>query len=152
MNHREQLVDTGLKQLRARDALAQASPAVEAALQREFRVYQRRRHLTSLAAWAAVAATIVLAIALSVHAPQPLASDGPSVAEARGPELATEFIPLQPLPADPDEFTQVIRVRLPRGELRRFGLAPLSQPLEGTIQADVVLGRDGTAQAVRFVH
>lgn len=151
MNQREQLLDNALKQLRAMDALAQASPAVEAVLQREFRLHRQRRRGASFAAWATVAATVVVACALSVRAPQPLASNKPA-AEARRPELATEFIPLRPLPADPDEFTQLIRVRLPRGELRRFGLAPVSQPLEGTVEADIVLGRDGVAQAVRFVH
>ncbi len=151
MNPRQLLLDNALRQLREIDADAQASPAVEAAVQREFRFRQRRRSATP-AAWGAVAAMVVAAVALSVRPPEPVASRQPRPSETPGTELATEFIPLQSTPAGPGEFSQVIRVRLPRTELRRFGLAPAYQPLEGTVQADIVLGRDGVAQAVRFVH
>ncbi len=133
---------------------------VEALVRREFIQRRKQRGLVRLLTWSAVAAAVVLAVALTARLPKPASVEQPQAAsqaagapvEPRRVELTTEFIPLQPAPADPDEFSQVIRVQLPRSELRRFGLAPFDQPLEGTVRADVVLGRDGRAQAVRFVY
>ena len=45
----------------------------------------------------------------------------------------------------------MVRVRLPRSALAAFGLPMNEQRAEETIQADVVLGEDGLARAVRFV-
>lgn len=68
----------------------------------------------------------------------------------RGREVVTEFIPLVYDP-EPVEHGRMVRVRLPRSALAAFGL-PINEPrAEETIQADVVLGEDGLARAVRFV-
>jgi len=160
MRNGEQHLEDGLRRLREADAGMEAPMAVEALVRREFMQRRRQHRVVRLLAWSGVAAAVVLAVALtarpskSVSVEQPRAASpaaGTPVAPRRV-ELTTEFIPLQPAPADPDEFSQVIRVRLPRSELRRFGLAPFGQPLEGTVRADVVLGNDGRAQAVRFVY
>ena len=49
------------------------------------------------------------------------------------------------------ERGQIVRVRLPRSALTVFGLPVNEEHVEETIRADVVLGEDGLARAVRFV-
>ena len=68
-------------------------------------------------------------------------------------EVATEFLPLTygdnliPL-----EGGQVVRIRLPRSALTSFGL-PVNEERAGEhIKADVLLGQDGVARAIRFVR
>ncbi len=65
-------------------------------------------------------------------------------------EVMTDFIPVVYDP-EPVEHGRMIRVRLPRSALSAFGLPMNEQRAEETIQADVVLGEDGLARAVRFV-
>lgn len=72
-------------------------------------------------------------------------------------EIATDFFPLRPEPLiESGEWLRIVRTHIPRGELRRFGLAatpvPASPQLSSDVAADVVLGNDGTARAIRFVH
>jgi hypothetical protein len=67
-------------------------------------------------------------------------------------EVTTEFLPFpyaEGLSAD--ERVQLIHVRLPGEALTFFGLPPAADPL-ATVPADVLLGQDGTARAVRFVR
>jgi hypothetical protein len=68
--------------------------------------------------------------------------------EAR--EVVTEFMPVVYDP-EPLERGLVVRVRLPRSALAAFGLPVNEQHAEEPIKADVVLGEDGLARAVRFV-
>jgi hypothetical protein len=65
-------------------------------------------------------------------------------------EVVTDFIPVVYDP-EPVEHGRMVRVRLPRSALASFGLPMNEQRTEETIQADVVLGEDGLARAVRFV-
>ncbi len=65
-------------------------------------------------------------------------------------EVVTDFIPVVYDP-EPVEHGRMVRVRLPRSALAAFGLPMNEQRAEETIQADVVLGEDGLARAVRFV-
>ena len=79
------------------------------------------------------------------------------VVQAEAYEIATDFFPLRAGPVlVPGELAQVVRTRVPRRELRRFGLAqPDFYPSVGVrqdIRADIVFGYDGTARAIRFVH
>lgn len=68
-------------------------------------------------------------------------------------EVATDFLPLP----YGDTLTtleggHVVRVRLPHSALTTFGL-PVNQDHRGElIQADVLLGEDGLARAIRFVR
>jgi hypothetical protein len=67
-------------------------------------------------------------------------------------EVTTEFLPFpyaEGLSAG--ERVQLIHVRLPGEALTFFGLPPAADPL-ATVPADVLLGQDGTARAVRFVR
>ncbi len=65
------------------------------------------------------------------------------------PEAPIEFVPLMPM--TPQELTgsfQIVRVQMPRASL-----GPLRSPLEPPselVEADVLLGEDGTARAIRL--
>ena len=65
-------------------------------------------------------------------------------------ERVTDFIPIIYDP-EPIERGQIVRVRLPRSALAAFGLPLNEEHAEEPIRADVVLGEDGIARAVRFV-
>lgn len=81
----------------------------------------------------------------------------PATAPAPATEIATDFFPLRPDPLmEPGEWLRIVRARIPRSELRRFGLAaaPVFSATQQSpdVAADVVLGNDGTARAIRFIH
>jgi hypothetical protein len=68
-------------------------------------------------------------------------------------EIQTEFLPFMAYrPLSPEEQRQIVRVRLPRSALHVFGLPINMERSREPVQADVVLGEDGTALAVRFVR
>ncbi len=54
-------------------------------------------------------------------------------------------------PIDPAEGGAIVRVTLPRSAIRRFGIAVDETDSPDRITADVMLGSDGVARAVRFV-
>jgi hypothetical protein len=65
---------------------------------------------------------------------------------------ATAFVPLPfAPPVAPSEDQQVVRVRLPRGAMRQFGVIVREDRLREPVQADFLLGQDGVARAVRLV-
>jgi len=66
-------------------------------------------------------------------------------------EIMTDFIPMTYDP-HPIERGRVVRVRLPRTALAAFGLPVNEQQAEQPIRADVVLGEDGLARAIRFIE
>lgn len=68
------------------------------------------------------------------------------------PEVASDFLalPFAP-PFDPGDGGQVVRVRLPRSAMRAVGLPVREDAWYERVPADVVLGQDGVARAVRFV-
>jgi hypothetical protein len=72
-------------------------------------------------------------------------------AAAEEREMMTDFIPLVYDPS-PIELGRLVRVRLPRAALVAFGLPVNELRAEEPIQADVLLGDDGLARAVRFVR
>ena len=47
---------------------------------------------------------------------------------------------------------RVVRVQLPRSALARFGLPVNAERAGEPVKADVLLGEDGTARAIRFVR
>jgi hypothetical protein len=67
--------------------------------------------------------------------------------------IATDFLalPYAP-PLDPGDGGQVVRVRLPRAAMRIVGLPVNEDRWYERVPADVVLGQDGIARAVRFVN
>jgi hypothetical protein len=72
-------------------------------------------------------------------------------ADAR--EITTEFIPLvQDGGFTQSEGTHLVRVELPRSALSSFGIPVNAEQSGGRVKADVLLGEDGTARAIRFVR
>ena len=65
-------------------------------------------------------------------------------------EVMTDFIPIVYDP-EPIERGQIVRIRLPRAALATFGIPVNEEHAEEAIRADVLLGEDGLARAVRFV-
>jgi len=65
-------------------------------------------------------------------------------------EAMTDFIPIVYDP-EPVERGQIVRIRLPSSALTEFGLPVNEEHVDETIRADVLLGEDGLARAVRFV-
>jgi hypothetical protein len=68
-------------------------------------------------------------------------------------EIATEFIPLIHGEAmTPSDGGQIVRVDMPRSALMSFGLPMNMERGGGRVKADVVVGNDGLARAIRFVR
>lgn len=72
---------------------------------------------------------------------------------AAAQEVATEFIPLVPAgPYTQAEEGHLVRVELPRSALASFGLPVNAEAQGGRVKADVLMGQDGIARAIRFVR
>jgi hypothetical protein len=86
----------------------------------------------------------------SIESPQPVNVAASSTADDA---IATDFIPLN-YATDLSNLDsgRVVRVELPRTALARYGL-PMNAEREGEpVKADVLLGDDGLARAIRFVR
>jgi hypothetical protein len=82
----------------------------------------------------------------------PTAKENTSTPTAKD-EIATGFFPLTyGGPPNLQEGGQMLRVELSRDAVARFGL-PVNMDRTGErVKADVLVGSDGLAQAIRFVH
>lgn len=68
-------------------------------------------------------------------------------------EIATAFIPLaERRGLAPADSLQLVRVELPRAALVSFGLPMNVERADQRIKADVLVGNDGVARAIRFVR
>lgn len=68
-------------------------------------------------------------------------------------EIATDFMPLGYLsPVTLQDGGQIVRVELPRSALANFGLPVNMDRYHEKVKADVLLGVDGLAHAIRFVQ
>jgi hypothetical protein len=73
--------------------------------------------------------------------------------EANESEITTDFIPLmQGARLTQTDGVRMVRVELPRSALARFGLPVNAEQTNGRVKADVLLGEDGLARAIRFVR
>jgi hypothetical protein len=67
-------------------------------------------------------------------------------------EIATDFMPMSGSDPIPIDSGSLVRVELPRSALESFGL-PMNMERAGErIKADVLVGSDGLARAIRFVR
>jgi hypothetical protein len=126
-----------------------ASAGIEARLLAEVRsIAAARRRRMAIAAFAAAA---VVLFALWIGSQRFLSSRS---SESRVAEVTTDFMPLA-YSGVPSTDLQVVRLAVPRTALVSFGLTP-PEPLErasaDTVLADVLVGDDGLARAVRFVR
>ena len=68
-------------------------------------------------------------------------------------EVATEFMPLGELsPAMIQDGGQIVRVKMRRSALVRFGLPVNMERYNENVKADLLVGSDGLAHAIRFVQ
>jgi hypothetical protein len=69
------------------------------------------------------------------------------------PEVVSHFMPLGDTnPVNIQDGAQVVRVELPRYAMARFGLPVNMERYDERVKADVWLGADGLARAIRFVQ
>jgi hypothetical protein len=160
--HDASRLNADLAQLRVALRSVEAPAADEAELRASFRDAQRRRARQAagergggdrrlpLAAAAAVVLAVGAALAAVVLRGE---SDSPVLASApvadRAPEAAAPISAFQPLlssPGLPSSSYSVVRVRIP---LSAFAVVP-GTAQDGTIEADLLVGEDGLARAIRF--
>jgi hypothetical protein len=137
--------------------VARVAPELDPRLVAEFRVRYPGGSRSRAARWfgLALAATLVSAIAV----PMWIASRGAGLfpgdpGSASTGEVSTAFLPL-PYSGVPMSDGQIVRIEVPRAALATFGLLPVdsvSTEITGTVLADVIVGEDGLARAVRFVR
>lgn len=125
-------------------------PRVELALLSAFRAQNRRNRIRRYGPWA-VAAAVVIAMVPLVTYPRKRTPEPPMAHTQTAGE--SPFYAIGP-GAGIDGFAPVIRMRLPRRELRRIGLAAWGPESGETtnLEVDVLVGRDGVAKAVRLVR
>jgi hypothetical protein len=76
-----------------------------------------------------------------------------TVTDPEASEVMSAFMPLGDTnPANIQEGAQVVRVELPRYAMARFGLPVNMERYDERVKADVWLGADGLARAIRFVQ
>ena len=169
----ERAVTSGLRAFAARTAGAEAPPRIEAALLRALRDPQtverggatpaspsRAVVLLLLAAAAAILAAIVVVPPRAGSSPEPAAPTAVAPATVAGGEAAAvgaagenaDFVALS-YGEDLGELdsVQVVRVELPRTALAALGWAGSDSAQTGPVKAEVIVGHDGVARAIRFV-
>ena len=149
-HQREPPLDAAFRAVAAEDAAVGVSPAVEARLLAEVRSIAAGRRRRARAAALGIAAALLLALAV----PAWRMFARPPVAAPVAREVATEFLPLL-YGSVPASHVQIVRLAVPRAALASFGLAPLEaldRASTSTVLADVLVGDDGLARAVRFVR
>jgi hypothetical protein len=82
----------------------------------------------------------------------PLITDSMPVYATRG-EYATDFVPVSYGGVQkPMESGEVIRLEMPRSALIAFGLPVSVEHADAPVKAELLLGEDGIARAIRFIH
>jgi hypothetical protein len=138
--------------LRGADAGLGASADVEARLRAEVRALGRARRRRRVVTYALAASVVLAAAATAWFRGAPDLPDAAPVVASR--EVTTGYYPLF-YASVPTRSTHIVRLEVPRAALSSFGLAALDVVVtrpSGTVLADVVIGDDGLARAVRFVH
>lgn len=152
-NDRERPLTAALRAVAEDDARLDASSSVERLLCEEVRlIAARRRRARTIAA---IAAVLVAAVAVplwrAVRSRNDAARIAASALSTPPPEIASEFLPLA-YSGVPVTDGRIVRLAVPRAALASFGLASLDSSEAGTVMADVIVGEDGLARAVRFVR
>ncbi|OLE83251.1 MAG: hypothetical protein AUF76_07005 [Acidobacteria bacterium 13_1_20CM_2_65_9] len=163
----DRVLADALRVIADQDAHASASPDVEARVVAAFNAVAmaRRRRARATVAGLAAAAAIVTAVAVFKFEVRSLKSEQTShqtsdfklqTSTSRS-EVATAFMPLV-YSGVPIVDGHVVRMEVPRASLVSFGLVPVDSAdgaegtSSGTVLADVIVGDDGLARAVRFVR
>ena len=168
---RQRRLFAGLRAFAAESQEVQAPERLEAALIAEFRNQRGRRGRgLNIAAWRTPALALALAAALVLGvgvwmlpkrtaAPAAHHRSQTRVELAMLDETAAQdatsddgFIPLPNAQRlEPDDDVNVVRMELPRSSMMAVGYEVSEERASEPVQADVMLGPDGLARAVRFV-
>jgi hypothetical protein len=154
-----------LRELAETDQELEAPLAVEMRLRAAFRRRYARRTWPYFAAAAAAGLALTLFVRpkppetmeISVAAPPvvnvPVASPVPGkIVHLKQPkEVTTEFYSLMDAPP-PFDRGELLRVSLPASAMRSVGLPVREDRLDEMVQADVLVGEEGLARAIRFVR
>ena len=150
MNER---LTSAMRRLAEESALQQLPPQVEAALLAEFeREWRRKRRLPVMIA-GAIAASILTFMALE-HPPfdQHAAPASPVGIELAPVAQEAPFVPIPYLaPPAPYERIEVVRMQVPVAALIAAGVPVRTADPGGRVEAEVMIGQDGRAHAVRLV-
>jgi hypothetical protein len=145
-----------LRQVADADATSGASPAVRERLLAEVRARRRSQRAATIKMYA-LAAGLVIATALPVWQlttePSIEQSSFPVAAPNGDAEVATAFFPLA-YGAVPVTHGNIVRVAVSPAAVAALGVEPMGVNTSSTdvLLADVVVGEDGLARAVRFVR
>jgi hypothetical protein len=83
----------------------------------------------------------------------PKAAEAPTTSRPDPQEITTDFLPVMyGGNLAPIESGHVVRVELPRSALVSVGLPMNAERADERVVADVLVGQDGLARAIRFVH
>ena len=149
--NQQEVVEESLRALRESLRAKRAPGRVEHRLVAAFRERQRNQRQSRRWHWLAAAAAVAL-ILVAVLVLRPDAEAPGQLSPLVAQEVATDYIPVVfGPPLEADEFSQVIRISVPRSEMARYGL-PVDGGPAARVKADVVLGEDGIARAIRFVQ
>ena len=154
----ERALTDALRALASEDTRAGASPAVRAQLLEEVRSV-RQAHRASLMKMYALAAGLFLATAvpiwqLAMQAPPDRGTSRLTPNDLSDGEVATAFFPLTYSDVPVTEGN-LVRVEVSQAAFVSFGVEPLEpagSPGSDVVLADVLVGEDGLARAVRFVR
>jgi len=159
VSNADPLLTAALRGMADEDAHAGASERVAARLRAEFRsvaAAERSVRIRRGAVRLATAAVLVTAIAVPAwRLTQRRAAAGTRATALAAREIVTDFMPLTYSDV-PLSGGQIVRLEVPRAAIESFCLAP-SDAARGsasgdTVLADVIVGDDGLARAVRFVR
>jgi hypothetical protein len=158
-----------LKALAESDRDLSASPAVEMRLRSAFRRKYARPKWPYFALAASAAIALFFVVRPKPHVPPqvakatavtsavpaiPVAKIVPPKTARRRPqprEMVTQFFPLMEDPP-PFERGELLRVSLPAAAMRSVGLPVSEDRLTDMVEADVLVGQEGLARAIRFVN
>jgi hypothetical protein len=168
----EESVIAALRALADQDRGREAPEEVETLLLAAFRRRRAGKKLKVIAlAGLAAAAGVTMFFALPREHPKPVVraatkqqpatvaaapAPEPTPVRAAGPkrqkprEIVTEFFPLLDV-APPFEGGQLLRVTVPASTMREVGLPVNEDRLGDRVYADVLVGQEGLARAIRFV-
>ena len=151
----DRLLSSALRAVAEDDEMLDPPPGLETELLAEVRAIRRVRRSRRLTVVGAAAAVLFVAIALPIRqqAGREPAATGPANGAAGATrEMVTDFYPLH-YSVVPVTDGHVFRLQVPRAALADFGVAAFDAPnTSATVPADVVVGDDGLARAVRFVR
>jgi hypothetical protein len=147
----DDVLTRALRAVAAEDEQLAVSADVRARLLAETS-FVRSRHRRAVRTTYAAAAVLTLAVSAAVWSVRPETGepspDGSSAAAAAAE--ATEFFPLF-YSRVPAAAVHIVRLEVPREALASFGVAASGTGTSPTVVADVVVGNDGLARAIRFV-